>query len=74
MRHVNRHQARRFRAKSAGTQRYALVTILQGKTNFINREIAFWTYQTVISAASLPSVSADNDEISWKKSFFSTSS
>ena len=45
MRHVNSYKSRRFRAKSAGTQRYALVTILQGKTNFINREIAFWTYQ-----------------------------
>ena len=45
MRHVNSYKSRRFRAKSAGSQRYALVTILHGKTNFINREIAFWTYQ-----------------------------
>ena len=45
MRHVNRHQTCRFRAKSAGSQRYTLVTILQGKTNLIYREIAFWAYQ-----------------------------
>ena len=45
MRHVNSYKSRCFRAKSAGTQRYAFVTILHGKTNFINREIAFWTYQ-----------------------------
>ena len=45
MRHVNRHQARRFRAKSAGSQRYALVAILQGKTDLIDGEIAFRPYQ-----------------------------
>ena len=45
MRHVNSYKSRRFRTKATGSQRYAFVTILQGKTNFINREIAFWTYQ-----------------------------
>ena len=45
MRHVNSYKSRRFRAKTTGTQGYALVTILQGKTNLIYREIAFWTYQ-----------------------------
>ena len=45
MRHVNSYKSRRFRTKTTGTQRYALVTILQGKTNLIYREIAFWTYQ-----------------------------
>ena len=45
MRHVNSYKSCCFRAKSAGTQRYALVPILQGKTNFIDREIAFWAYQ-----------------------------
>ena len=45
MRHVNSYKSRRFCTKTTGSQRYALVTILQGKTNFINREIAFWTYQ-----------------------------
>ena len=45
MRHVNRHQACRFRAKSAGSQGYALVAILQGKTDLIDGEIAFRPYQ-----------------------------
>ena len=45
MRHVNSYKACCFRAKPAGSQRYALITILQGKTNFIYREIAFWAYQ-----------------------------
>ena len=45
MRHVNTYKSRRFRAKSAGTQGYALVTILQGKTDLIDGEIAFRTYQ-----------------------------
>ena len=45
MRHVNSYKSRRFRAKTTGTQGYALVTILQGKTNLIYREIAFWAYQ-----------------------------
>ena len=45
MRHVNSYKSRRFCTKPAGSQRYALITIRQGKTNFIYREIAFWAYQ-----------------------------
>ena len=45
MRHVNSYKSRRFCTKPAGSQRYTLITIRQGKTNFIYREIAFWAYQ-----------------------------
>ena len=45
MRHVNSYKACCFRAKPAGSQRYALVTILQGKTYLIDREIALRAYQ-----------------------------
>ena len=60
MRHMNSYKSRRFRAKPAGSQRYALVTILQGKTNFIDREITFWTYQyrDIISIESLGCIRA----------------
>lgn len=60
MRYVNSYKSRRFRAKPAGSQRYALVTILQGKTNFIDREIALRAYQyrDIISIGSLGCIRA----------------
>lgn len=79
MAHVDSHQSCCFRTEATGAKRNTLISVFQGQSHLIDREIALRSYQhgdvIVPSWAAPAESSVGHDlEISAKKSFFSISS